>query len=169
MPCSWLPPLILFNDYDGDWSRFEAAVYAQCKRDLIDSTPLFNIKNFGFDKRISNGKEWRYWHLISEGPVEPDREPSIERCEKITWIRPIIEEPHNPRVCAWQNSRPRKYGKGGVDKRIVLSTTDFSYIVIFDDKGSWANLLTAYPINNNKQKEKLQKEYEGWKKAGGAF
>lgn len=169
MPCSWLPPLILLKDHDGDWTKFEEAVYAQCKRDLINSTPDFKIKRFVFDKKMSQGRELRYWHLVSEGPVEPDREPNIERCEKIAWIKPIVEEPHNPRVCAWKNTRPRKNGKGGIDRRIILSTTDFSYVVIFDDKDTYAYLLTAFPITNEYQQEKHRKQYEDWKKAGGAF
>ena len=35
----WLPPLVLFNDFGGDWDAYLEAIYAWFKRDFIDSKP----------------------------------------------------------------------------------------------------------------------------------
>lgn len=37
----WLPPLVLFNDYGGDWQSYLDAIYDYFKQDFVDSKPVF--------------------------------------------------------------------------------------------------------------------------------
>jgi len=92
-----LPPLVCLADFGGDWSRYEEALYEifcrDFKRDLIyfQGQPL-RLKRYP----ISGGKEATFWHLTSEGSVESQRTPDLRRCERIPWLRSIIEQADDP-------------------------------------------------------------------------
>ncbi|OFZ53762.1 MAG: hypothetical protein A2428_09295 [Bdellovibrionales bacterium RIFOXYC1_FULL_54_43] len=168
-PTSWLPPLILAEHFDNDWIRFDRAVYDRFLKDLIHSCPQFRLKRFSINKTHKiDGREAIFWHLVSEGPIEKDRTMDPRRWERVPWIKPLIEEFPEARIRAWTNTRPHKKG-GGPEKRIVLAPTDFSYIVVFADKETYALLISAYAIEYEWRKEKLKREYQDWKKAGAAF
>jgi hypothetical protein len=93
----WLPPLVALADYGGDWERYLAALYDFFRQDFVDDKPLFEGKSLAV-KRLptSQGKEATFWHLISEGRQEEERLPDLRRCERIRWIRRIIETRSRP-------------------------------------------------------------------------
>jgi len=102
----WLPPLVALADYGGDWERYLAALYDFFRQDFVDDKPLFEGRSLAL-KRLptSQGKEATFWHLISEGRQEEERLPDLRRCERIRWIRRIIEHAADPAVKAWENER----------------------------------------------------------------
>lgn len=88
----WLPPLVLFTDYGGNWNRYVEALYSYFKQDFVDSSPSFRGTQLALKRHpMEHGKEATFWHLISEGQVEDKRVPNLRRCERIRWPRPIIE------------------------------------------------------------------------------
>lgn len=46
----WLPPLVLFNDYGGNWHAYLDAVYAFFKQDFVDSKPQFQGRRLGLKR-----------------------------------------------------------------------------------------------------------------------
>jgi len=102
----WLPPLVLFETYNGDWEQYVEAVYAFFKRDFIESSPLFRGIRLALKRHpVLQGKEATFWHLISEGKSEEERLPDIRRCERIRWPRPIIEHSEESLIKVWENER----------------------------------------------------------------
>lgn len=168
-PTTWLPPLILVEHFDQDWSRFDEAVYRRFQEDLIESLPSFQLKRFAINKtRRVDDREAIFWHLTCEGPEEPTRTPDPRRWERIGWIKPMVEEYPQTRILAWTNQRPKKRSRE-MEKRIVLTPKDFSYLVVLADKSTYALLVTAYWIEQSHRRRKLESEFESWKKAGAAF
>lgn len=89
---AWLPPLVPFDDFHGDWGRYLEALYAVFQEDFCRARPNFQGRPLHLKRQpISHGKEATFWHFIQEGQVEADRLPDFRRCERIRWPRPVIE------------------------------------------------------------------------------
>lgn len=167
---SWLPDLIEFSAYDGDWNAYVEAVYAIFHRDFIASKPRFPGKRVGLKRHPDpDGKTATFWHMVSEGKAEDERLPVLARCERIAWPRPMIDllaalRNGDQRICCWRQDRGRA-------KRIAIALPDFSYLVILDDRGDFVLPWTAYPIDHHHQRAKLERECKRWRahqKAGAA-
>jgi hypothetical protein len=156
----WLPPLVLFSAYDGDWNRYLEAIYAWFKQDFIDSKPLFQGRRLGLKRHpMTYGKEATFWHMIQEGEVEEERTPDFRRCERIRWPKPIIEQDSDPAIKIWRNYRGREV-------RVCLWLVPENYLVILADRGDYILPWTAYLVEQPHRRQKLQKEYEEyWKRS----
>jgi hypothetical protein len=154
----WLPSLVLFNDYGGDWDAYMEAIYAWFTRDFIDSKPVFQGRRLGLKRHpLTNGKEATFWHMISEGQEEEKRIPDFRRCERIRWPKPVIEHEADAAVKVWRNKRGR-------EERICLWIEHENYLVILADHGKYILPWTAYLVERPHQQYKLRKEYEEyWK------
>jgi len=163
MSTDWLPPLITLGSCSGDWTRYVEEVYAQFKRDFIDSRPVYQGTRLGLRKHpVVQGKETTFWHLISEGENEEERTPDLRRCECIAWVRPIIEQAGKRKdIKIWKQERSGK-------TNIAIALDDFSYIVFLgertSDTGIYLIPLTAYPVERQKRRDKYRKEWEEYER-----
>lgn len=155
----WLPPLVLFSEYGGDWDTYLDAVYTWFKQDFIDSKPVFQGRRLGLKRHpVSRGKEATFWHMVQEGEVEEDRIPDFRRFERIRWPKPIIERDGDPAIKIWQNQRGR-------EERVCLWLVQESYLVILADRGEYILPWAAYLVEQPHRQRKLQREYEEyWRK-----
>jgi len=150
------PSLVLFDH--GDWPRYLADVYAIFRRDLIDSRPTFRGRRLGLKRHpISDGKEGTFWHCISDGDNEADRLPDIRRCERIAWIRFLIENCDHPDVCCWVRVV-------GGKNRVLITPADFAYIVVLEDRGEFLLPWTAYTVIALHRQQKLKREFEAFER-----
>ena len=158
----WLPPLVFFDNYDGNWDRYLDALYDYFRKDFLESKPSYRGVKLALKRHpVIQGKEATFWHLISKGSSEADRIPDMRRCERIRWPRPIIENGSEPVVKIWENER-----KG--EKRICLWLEKQDYLVILAKRKNYILPWTAYMVIQPHQKRRLQQEYEAFKKAGAA-
>lgn len=159
----WLPPLVLFSAYNGEWEKYLDALYVFFRKDFIDSRPSFRGRRLGFKKHpIEKGKEATFWHFIQEGQTEEDRIPDIRRCERIRWPKPVIEKSEDKAIKVWENIRNN-------EKRILLWLENREYLVVLAERKGYLLPWTAYLVTKEHQKRKLQKEYETFKNANAAF
>ena len=150
----WLPQMVLFSDYGGDWESYLDAIYDYFKQDFVDSKPVFQGRRLGLKRHpMAQGKEATFWHMIQEGVVEEDRTPDFRRCERIRWPRPIIEHDADKTIKVWVNQR-----RG--EQRICLWFEQENYLVILADRGNYILPWTAYLVEQPHRQRKLQKEYE---------
>jgi len=153
----WLPDLVTMAEFEGQWPDYLDAIYDIFRRDFVQSKPRYVAKRFALKRHpLSEGKEATFWHLISEGSNEKERTPDMRRCERIGWPRPMIEAIGLGNVCVWKNER-----RG--NKRVVIALNDFSYVVILDDRADYVLLWTAYCVEQQHRRKKLEKEYKAWK------
>ena len=144
----WLPDLLLFEDFGGDWQRYEDEVFA-----TFQNEPVYITKY-----PLKKGKERGFWHCVQEGPVEEDRTPDIRRCERIRWVRPVIEHSNDPKVKKWPT---KKAGKN----RYLLWLEEADYLVILEKRpGCWF-LWTAYCTDFEHTRRKRRAEYEAYIKS----
>lgn len=160
-----LPGLILLQDYDGTWDRYVEAIYSCFKTDFVDTKPAFRGRRLGLKRHpVIQNKEATFWHFVSEGDEEADRLPEIRRCERIRWPRAIIEQADALRAKVWTEVR-------GSEKRIHIWYEQAAYLVVLADRGDYVLPWTAYPVERQRQREKLNSRYETYrpKKAGPAI
>jgi len=159
----WLPDLV-----ECDWNDIEGTVdraYAVFFRAFLNesSRPRFRGKRMGIKRHPEyDGKSATFWHLITEGAKEVSRAPVRERIERIAWARALIVEAgkDSTRVKIWMNERQRHGHRKSV--RWLIGLLDFSYVVVLDDRQDFVLLWTAYPIRENHQRRKLEREYDAW-------
>ena len=158
----WLPPLVLFKDYGGDWDHYVSALYEYFKQDFVDSTPSFRGTQLALKRHpMAQGKEATFWHLISSGDSEEDRLPDLRRCERVRWPRPVIEHSDESGIKVWANRRKR-------ERRICIWFETVEYLVVLAVRKGYVLLWTAYPVTRSHRKKKLQAEYEAYIKANAA-
>ena len=154
----WLPSLVLFSAYEGNWEKYVEVLYEYFKQDFIQKRTSFEGIKLRLKRYpLSQGKEATFWHLISEGKTEEDRIPDLRRCERIRWPRPIIINAKDSRIKFWKNQR-----RG--ETRICLWLEDQEYIVILAERKDYVLLWTGYMVTENHRKRKLQKEFENYHK-----
>ena len=153
MTPAWLPDLIRLADYGGNWRLFMDAVYAAFTHDfLIERTPFMG-KPVNLKKHpIQNGYEATFWHFISAGEIEFQREPALERCERIRWPKAMMDNWSNGDIKIW---RERRNG----ESRIHLFCEAAKYLVVIADRGTYVLPWTAYPIEHENQVRKLIKRW----------
>lgn len=157
-PSTWLPPLVLLVDYDGNWGSYLEAVYAIFRRDFVTSKPTYPGRRVGLKRHpIERGKEATFWHFISEGRREEDRLPDLRRCERIGWPRPMIEAVRTERVRCWQTRRR-------FETRVLIALEDFSYVVVLADRSEYILPWTAFTVEREHRRRILEREYDSWAK-----
>lgn len=158
------------NDFGGDWDNYLNSCYAIYMRDFHYSKPKWPIKEQRFaEKRhpIQDGKSGTFWHVTSEGRDESQRIPSLSRLERIAWPRVVLDEfslcypsSSSEKIRWWVEKRKN-------ENRYVISISDYSYVVIVADRGSYVLLWTAFPVEHSHAREKRKRAFERyWERKG---
>jgi hypothetical protein len=162
--CELLPPIIDFNSFM-DWNRYEDYLYHIFVRDFINSQPELFGKPVRYRKHpIVGTKEQAFFHITSvdtSKKVEDpnDRIPDIRRCERIHWVRKIIEN-YNCRkgCCSFIKYWPEKRGNY---KRWHFLFEEVKFMVVVEEREDYNLLITSFYIEHEHQlKKKLKKYYQ---------
>ena len=157
---AWLPNLLLFENYQGNWESYIHALHQCFHQDFVESRPSFEqLPIFVRCHPSYDRKGATFWHLISEGSEEAERTPDLRRCERICWTRPLIERMESKEVMVWETIRPWKNQK---QRRINFSLDNFSYIVVIAETHRGFDLVTAYYVERTSRREKLKREFESF-------
>jgi len=154
---TWLPPLLSFSDFGGDWDSYEEALYeAFCDDWIFGQPPVVFGQRVTIEKTpLYLGKEFAYWHLTSKGKVEENREPDFRRCERIRWVRALLDHVDTPDTIHWENERRGQLG-------IVVSLPDHSYAVAVRKRRGYLVLKTAFPVSWGHTKRTHEREYRDY-------
>jgi hypothetical protein len=150
---SWLPALIKLEDFNGDWNRYIDCAFSIFYRDFIEAQPKFKGCWVRCRRdQIYNGKEAGFWHCTSEGPNESNRIPDLRRCERIGWIRPIIQNSDDPCIKIWQ-------AKKKSELRTYLWLNE-EYLIVLGHRKDYFQLITAFCTDRLHTIDKLRAEYK---------
>jgi len=150
---AWLPREFSYADYEGDWDRFLKDVYAVFQEDFKTTVATFGGRPVTYDQRIGDdGLEEGFWHLTSTRDRRTgERVMDLRRCERVPWVRPIIENARDCRLSDWWNER-----KG--QRRRLLWLEELEYLVILAQRPKVFVLITAYCTEREHTKRKLREE-----------
>jgi len=158
-PPEWLPALVNFKNYGGQWEPYCEALYEYFRHDFIESKPKFGERIVRLKRYpLFQGKEATFWHITHEGNIEDQRTPDFRRCERIRWPRPIIERPisehnRNGAIRYWPEKTRR-------DNRLILWLHEQDYIVILSVRTGYILFWAAYYIDYDNKRRQLLKKYE---------
>lgn len=142
------PALLAFN---GDWPTYEQQLYAVFLGDLVNGGVHFQGQPISCRRNPeANGRWALFWHLVQEGEVEDERTPDIRRCERLRWIRWVIENPTHPQIDQWMNTRARE--------KNCLLWYDESYLVILAKRSGYWLLKSAYCTEWEGRRRALRRE-----------
>lgn len=157
-----IPP---FEEFTGDWKSYVSSLYSIFSYDFIRGQPVY----LGLKVKVkyfppSNGKAYRFWHLIqtdneTDGTsTENERIPDLERCKRIRWISWVIENAKsNPDIYCWSEEN-----RG--DHDIVLWFECERYLVILSVRKGYYLLKTAYYVDTGRFDHKYKTLVEKRKK-----
>lgn len=148
-----LPELFPFH---GDWDTYLDQLYEIYLREIVHGGITFRGLPVKSQYRPpTEGKGYGFWHVISEGPREADRLPDLRRCERIRWIRWVIQlaDVSDDLIKCWENKR-------GGSTHVVLWLESHDFVVILARRRKYYLLKTAYNVTKPHRKKSFQREYE---------
>jgi hypothetical protein len=143
-----LPNLLDISAY-GDFSDYQNAVYACfCASFCGKPSPLFCGRKLVFSRDKIEGKCSRFWHIVTAGKVENERQADLDRYARIAWIRPMIDYRLSGEFAYWR-----------FEKRLIVATRDFGYLVVMQEAKNVVILVTAYCKHQKNAREQLERQY----------
>ena len=166
----WLPEMASVNPWTE--ATFEMLYEIFCK-DIRDADLKYFGHNVWIFREMEGGKEAIFWHLTSrkERPKkvprrkkkflkdgqeksEPERLPDLRRCERIPWIKPMIESSAEPEVTAWD------YEEGDRTIKTYIWIRNRNFVVIMkkypDGK---RRLITSFYVDSQYKKNDFKRKY----------
>jgi len=148
-----LPKLILFEDYKGNFTLYNEAVYAIFKNDFVKNRPIFQNKKLALKAHpLIDGKEYTYYHFTHSGNIETERIPDLRRMERIGFPKPMIDFSDDSNLKVWRNKR-------GTNERILILHETERYLVVLEDRKDYILPWTAYLIEDDSRLKRLLAEY----------
>lgn len=153
------PPLVLLSEYGGDWSRYETALHDIFMQEIVRGSLALDGCRISCRRIPETGGRWAsFWHLIQEGRVEDERTPDLRRCERLRWIRWMIENAETyPEISRWENTRR-------TEANILLWYRE-EYLVILSRRNDYLLLKTAYCTEQSGRIAALRRERDDFQKA----
>ena len=151
------PPQLL--PFPGDWTAYEAELYQIFVEELTRGNLHYRGIRVGCRRHPETAGRWAsFWHLVQEGPVEDDRLPDLRRCERIRWVRWVIENgAAHPEIDEWDNTRGTELNR--------LLWYDEAYLVVLSRRHDYWLLRTAYCTERTGRIRQLRKERDTFNRA----
>ena len=159
---SWIGSLITLTDCDGDSEKYIEKLFEIFKKDFIESRPVFNGKPVLFDKNLDGDKPNTFVHITTEtDPITKQRILSMPRCERIGWLRQVIDNNSDSEVLVWEKVH---YSKKKKTNRVCLYLECGDYLVILDEQKHGFYIITGIYVDYPYQKKRHRKEFEKYSK-----
>jgi len=157
-----LPGLVYFEDYSGNFTLYNEAVYAVFRNDFVKHRPVFQNKRLALKAHpLIDGKEYTYYHFTHSGNIETERFPDIRRMERIGYPKPMIDFSDDINLKVWRNKR-------GTSERILILHETERYLVVLEDRKNYILPWTAYFIEDDSRLRRLLAEYDHYVKKQGS-
>ena len=150
------PPDII--PFSGDWDTYQENLYQVFQDTICNADLKFQGIRIGIKKHPEyKEKHFTFWHLTSEGEKEEERTPDLRRCERVAWVKWMIEncDSHDG-ISYWENKR-------GSQKHLVVWCEEYEYAVILAKRKGYFLLKTAYCVSTRRA-DKFRKEREEFNK-----
>ena len=160
--CAWLPDLF---PYDGakEWKAHEGNLYEVFKRDFIVTRPKMLEKNVNIRKHpMENDKEEAFYHVTCQDYFHVnDRVPDMRRCERIRWVRKMIENHAcTPNRCINCDGMKMWVEKKGSDMRWHILLEAERYMVVVAERADYCLLITAFYVDQDHRLQQILSRFE---------
>jgi hypothetical protein len=149
----WLPDILNVKSWRNDTYEYLYKIFVI---DFIKDRPIYKNKRITIPPKKEDGKEQIFWHLTSEKDRETgERFPNIRRCERLVWIKPVIEHAHEPEVMEWDFEN---HTKKRIETFIWLKEYDF-IVIMKKLKNSKHLLLTAFCLSHKRRIKMFEEKF----------
>ncbi|WP_342475326.1 hypothetical protein NST70_13590 [Weizmannia sp. FSL K6-0777] len=159
------PDLIELSDFNGDWVKYEDHLYSIFVSHFVYSKPLFKgkIVNYRRTPEVA-GKIQSFFHVTSVNSSltknPDDRIPDLRRCERIHWIRKIIDDYSNKvgifsEIKCWAEDW-KQY------KRWHLLLEHYKFLVVIEERETYNLLVTSFYLEKDHQVKKKLKKFNDY-------
>lgn len=161
---AWLKPIVRLEDFNGEVDIYLGHIFSLFEQDFINSQVFFRGKKVIYDKTDDNGRPSAFVHITTEeNRNTTEREICLRRCERISWIRAIIENCEEPQVLVWEKEQATSKRRA-IRTYLFLEQEDF--LVILQEIKHGHYMVTAIYVDSPHQKRKHLKEHKEFKEKG---
>lgn len=166
----WLPVMACVSPWKQD--TYELLYKIFC-RDIRDHDLRYLKNEVWIFLDMEGGREKIFWHLTTrslkkvkiprkkkkfypEGQthVDDDRYPDLRRCERLPWVRALIEKTEKPEVLSWD------YEEGDLTIKTYVWLKDFDFAVIMKRyPDSTRRLITSFYIDKSYKRKDFERKY----------
>ncbi len=116
---------------------------------------MYEGKPVWFFPEMEDAREVIFWHLTSGRDEETgERVPDLRRCERLPWVRAMIENSTQPEVLAFDY----KEADGDINTYLWLKEHDF-VVLMKKYRDGRRRLLTCFCIKYENYRGKLRRKY----------
>jgi hypothetical protein len=150
---TWLPAMARVTP----WTQHTFdQLYSVFERDFRATQPMYEGCPVWFFPEIEDGKEVIFWHLTHRKDSESgQRLPDLRRCERLPWVRALIDHSREPEVLAWDHEE----ANGRVNTYLWLRDHDFVVLMRRYADGR-RRLLTSFYVTYPNYRRKLEKKHK---------
>lgn len=167
----WLPDLICVDPWVGGDGGTYDQLYAVFQRDFVHSHPCYDGREVWYFPDMDDGKEEVFWHLttreerpkpvprrmrhvVPTPPAQLARYPDLRRCERLPWVRPLIEHAAWAEVLAWD------YLEGDGATKTYVWLKDWDFVVIMKKYPDCKRrLITSFYVDSDYKQQDLERKY----------
>ena len=166
----WLPEKAAVNPWSD--TTYEM-LYEIFFGDIRDYNLRYIGNNVWIFREMEDGKEKIFWHLTTRKTIqkkiprrkrkfypkgqiytETERLPDLRRCERLPWVKPLIEHPSESEVLAWD------YEEGDRTIKTYIWIKDHDFVVIMkkypDGK---RRLVTSFYVDKPYKRKDFERKY----------
>lgn len=168
----WLPEQATVNPWTAGTYGLLYAIFC---RDIRDYDLRYDGNAVWIFREMEDGKEKVFWHLTSRNAkrqkiprrkqrfyprgqqyIEAERLPDLRRCERLPWIRPLIENPSKAAVLAWD------YEEGDQTTKTYVWLKDRDFVVIMKKyPDGRRRLITSFYVDKASTRKDFERKYAG--------
>jgi len=154
----WLPEMVSVSPWTNDTYDL---LYEIFRRDILLSRLTYRRNRVWFYPQSSaNDKEDIFWHLTTredQSVNPPERYPDLRRCERLSWIKPMIlgSPDEGDDLLDWDHEE----GDGAIKTYVWLHRLDF-VVIMKKLRDGQRRLITSFHLDNQHQRDKMRRKYE---------
>ncbi len=167
----WLPDMVCVNPWT---DRTYDLLYEIFCRDIRDHDLRYIGNLVWIFKDMEDGREKIFWHLTTRSAkkekiprrkrkfyppgqtyIDEDRYPDLRRCERLTWVRALIENAEAPEVMAWD------YEEGDADIKTYVWFKGYDFVVIMKKvRNNRRRLITSFYVDKEYKRQDFERKYQ---------
>lgn len=152
-------------NFDGNWNQYEENLINYFYQFMYNQKIIYSDKKVSLRRHPEyNDNPGSFYHLTCKGnntnSTEEEREPDLRRCERLHWIKPIIEEDHE-NLCPKDCVRIYEKRHNG-DNTINFLFEEGRFLVVLAKRNGYYLLKTAFYIEYDNRLKREIKAYEDY-------
>lgn len=166
----WLPCLVPINPWT---EKTYGMLYRIFCQDIRDYDLRYDGNEVWIFREMDDGKEEIFWHLTTRNTrerkiprrkrkffqdqdvEEQPRLPDMRRCERLSWVKPLIDNFAKPEIFSWD------YEEGDRTIKTYVWIKDYDFVVIMKKyPDGRRRIITSFHVDHDYTKKDFERKHE---------